>query len=257
MASEWIAESAFVSHEGAVRPHNEDAWCARDEITPELGLWAVADGMGGHEAGDVAAQLIVDRLEDLAATPRPDGFAAAVTGALERANGDLVALSKGEYQGRTIGSTIVALTRAKDAVRVVWAGDSRAYRMRDRKLEPLTRDHSRVEEMVARGALTREEARNHAQANIITRALGAAPQIELDHRKEALADGDLFLLCSDGLTAMASDEEISLILPRGAPDEIASALVHLCLGRGARDNVTVGVIRFRKKNGGARRFGEG
>lgn len=249
MQNDWQIASAFVTHEGAVRDHNEDAYCARDAAGPDNSLWAVADGMGGHAAGDVASRMIVDGLRQLTPGASPDGFAAGVIASLERTNAALVSLAKSR-NGGIIGSTVVALARTRDRVRIIWAGDSRAYRLRGGRMERLTTDHTRVAELVAQGALTEEQARTHAQSNIVTRALGAAPQIQLETRQEALRDGDLYLLCSDGLSAMASDAEIEAILPRGAPNEIASALVHMCLGRGARDNVTVGAIAFRAGQGG-------
>src|SRR5262249_52447926 len=154
---------------------NEDALLCR----PEIGVWAVADGMGGHAAGDVASGLIVKHLRNVTAGPGITVLQRSVVEALGRANNEIYAMS-GE-NGRTMGSTVVALVVAKEGFSSLWAGDSRAYLLRRGELRPLTRDHSLVQQLVDSGDLTPEAALNHPNANIITRAVGHVPKLEVEH----------------------------------------------------------------------------
>jgi protein phosphatase len=225
-------DSAALSHVGQVRQLNEDA-CLD---AAERGLWAVADGMGGHAAGDVASASVIATLTDVA---EPSGLGELVNDVqarLQRVNKTLH--SEGQRRGQIIGSTVVALlTYGRHAV-VVWAGDSRVYRYRDGDFEQLTRDHSRVQEMVGQGLVSAEEAASHPQGNVITRAIGVAEDLVLDSVMFDVAVGDVFLLCSDGLSGELSDEEIAKALTVEDPREACSALVEQALARGARDNVT-------------------
>jgi serine/threonine protein phosphatase PrpC len=217
-----------------VRELNEDGLLQRDDVA----LWAVADGMGGHHAGDVASRRVI---EALGAIDRPgSGYAylTAVRRVLEAVNLELVALAS----GAVVGSTVVALLVHEEHYACLWAGDSRAYRVGKGALEPITRDHSMVQELIDSGAITPAEARTHRRANVITRAVGAGPALELDVRNAQVRAGDRFLLCSDGLTGALTDQEISGLA--AAPDLAfaADALMDAALDRGARDNVTLVLI---------------
>jgi serine/threonine protein phosphatase PrpC len=226
----WAAAGA--SHVGRVRTVNEDAWLAR----PELALLAVADGMGGHARGDLASRTVVEELALVPPAASLGELEAAARAALERAQARIRGLARAEAQ--TVGTTVaVLLARGRSAV-LLWAGDSRVYGLRGGRLEPLTRDHSLVQELVERGELTAEAARRHPWRNRITRAVGTAQGLELERRAVELAPGERVLLCSDGLTCHLEDAEIGPALARyglGAP----AALVEATLVRGARDNVTV------------------
>ena len=229
-------ESAAVSHVGRVRQLNEDACLdAADQ-----GLWAVADGMGGHAAGDVASASVIATLRDVAAPAGLGELVNDVQGRLQRVNRTLH--SEGQRRGQIIGSTLVALlTFGRHAV-VVWAGDSRAYRYRDGALEQLTRDHSRVQEMVGEGLVSAEEAAEHPDSNLITRAIGVAEDLVLDSVMFDVEIGDVFLLCSDGLSGELSDPDIARELLEENPGEACNALVEQALARGARDNVTAVIV---------------
>jgi serine/threonine protein phosphatase PrpC len=233
----WV--SAFRTHTGPVRKVNEDA-CLE---APDIGLWAVADGMGGHEAGQTASGMIVESLSALReTTPCPD-LTAAAGATLTAVNTALRKISESQFEGRTIGSTVAVFIANGNTATCLWAGDSRVYRLRGGLLEQITQDHSHVQDLVRNGVLSAEEARNHRLSNIITRAVGADTELELDCEELQIEKEDVYLLCSDGLNKVIEDAEIAQVLEQGTCEEIVNALIHLCLVRNVSDNVTVGVVR--------------
>lgn len=221
------------THAGAVRPRNEDAFVDRADI----GLWAVADGAGGHGAGDVASSAIAAALEELPAGLSAAELLAQVRLRLGAVHADLRARAA---TGRIIASTVVVLLARGGHYALLWAGDSRAYLLRDGRLERLTRDHSVVQEMVEGGLIDAAEAESHPQANVITRAVGADGELELEKASARVAPGDAFLLCSDGLFKALSEEEIARLLSAGEGPE---GLVTAAVAGGARDNVTAVLVR--------------
>lgn len=225
---------------GRVRQVNEDA--CLDE--PELGLWAVADGMGGHHAGDLASGTVIDLLAAVAPPADLDAFVTEVVGRLTDANARLRAEAARRGQA-TIGTTAAVLCAFGGRCACAWVGDSRVYRMRGEVVERMTRDHSVVEEYVASG-MSREEAENGPWRNYVTRAVGAHDEVEVDTVVDDLADGDVYLLCSDGLYKEVEEKELGELLSRGDASETANRLVDLALSRGARDNVSVVVVRFHR-----------
>jgi type VI secretion system protein ImpM len=235
----WSA--AARTHQGNVRKHNEDACLS----LPERRIWVVADGMGGHADGDVASREVVRSLEALADDPSLGDLARAARGALGTVNARLrERAAAGVGRASVIGSTVVALLARGARAVCLWAGDSRIYRLRDGELRALTRDHSVVEELVMRGELSPEVALAHPEANALTRAVGGDDALEIESIEVAVQSGDLFLLCSDGLTKEVAHAEMREILGR-APDPAAAcdALVQAALANGGRDNVTVVVAR--------------
>lgn len=236
------------SDSGRQRDHNEDSLLA----IPEAGLFAVADGMGGHEAGEVASALALSALQE-ALAPRVKLPAALQAPALEAlAEGVRVANRRVFEAGRhrpadaRMGTTLVTALLENGQVVLASVGDSRIYRVRDGKLDQLSRDHSLVGELVARGEMTPEEARHSPHKHVITRALGMQPAVEVDAWSEALQSGDLFLLCSDGLTDEVTDPEILEALLAGGSDLEAAcqALIDLANRRGGRDNITALLVRY-------------
>ena len=225
---------------GAVRKINEDSMLAR----PERGLWAVADGMGGHSAGDRASQLVVARLDAL---EMPDALSQAIDAvddALVASNTALRELAQAEHK-RTIGCTAAAMVIRGRHAAMLWTGDSRVYRHRPGEgLSQLTQDHAMVEQLVTQGVLTRAEAENHPQANLITRAVGAADVLFVDVELFELAPGDVLMICSDGLYKEVDNKEIGELLADESSEDAARALVDLALSRRARDNTTVIVVRI-------------
>jgi len=230
---------------GRQRRVNEDAYLSLDD----LGLWLVADGMGGHTRGDVASRLIVEAFEGLTRPDSLDNFAREVKARLAMANQRMRDKVRRAGFNQLMGSTVVAFLVYKREWMCLWAGDSRAYLLRDGRLTQISRDHSVAEELVQRGELRRDEATQHPSANRITRAVGATDHLVVDQYRSILRDGDAVLLCSDGLTKEVSDDEVAAILDDYDCDEASEELVELTLERGARDNVTVAVIRFEATTG--------
>jgi serine/threonine-protein phosphatase Stp1 len=223
------------THVGCVRNLNEDACLNRADI----GLWAVADGMGGHQGGDVASATVVAALEGVSNFSTAYAFRDAAAQALTEANTKLVHLAADRG---TMGSTVVALLAHEGHYACLWAGDSRAYLYRAGALKRLTRDHSVVQDMVDAGAISEERARTHPRANVITRAVGAHDRLDLENVFGAIQPGDRFLLCSDGLTAVVADREIAEHMIRAPLEAAAEKLLDHALARGAPDNVTLVLV---------------
>lgn len=230
---------------GRQRSVNEDAYLGLDE----QGLWLVADGMGGHARGEVASRLIVEAFEGLVRPPSLDAFAQEVRVRLESANQRMREEACRAGSDQLMGSTVVAFLVYKREWLCLWAGDSRAYLLRDGRLVQLTRDHSVAEQLVQRGELSREEAASHPSANRITRAVGTQDRLVMDQYRSFLRDGDAVLLCSDGLNKEVADDEVATILDDYDCEEASRELLDLTLERGARDNATVAVIRFEATTG--------
>jgi serine/threonine protein phosphatase PrpC len=201
----------------------------------------VADGMGGAQAGEVAAQITIDHLRGV----DRDGDGADVVAAIEQANRAIVAAAADDPDKSGMGTTVTALRLQDGALQIAHVGDSRAYLWRDGRLRQLTSDHSVVAELVRRGRISAEEAESHPHRNVITRALGADARVEVDSVDRAGRDGDVVLLCSDGLSGQVDDEAIAAVM-RTEPDLTAAAavLVEQANAAGGVDNVTVILARL-------------
>ncbi|WP_207480948.1 PP2C family protein-serine/threonine phosphatase [Arenibaculum pallidiluteum] len=232
----WF-RTAAASHPGTVRRVNEDAWLDRGDV----GLWAVADGMGGHDAGDVASRRVVAAVEAALDAEAGSATLAGIRRALEACNAELQDYAAARSLP-IVGSTVVVLVVDGRRFECAWAGDSRLYLLRAGQLAQVTRDHSRVQELVDRGELDPRQAENHAHANVITRAVGALPQLELDAVAGEIEGGDVFLLCSDGLTRAVGDTALQEVLAGCDPGSAAERLLALALAQGARDNVTLVIV---------------
>lgn len=231
-------ESAALTHCGRVRAHNEDSFCRRDGD----GLWAVADGMGGHEGGEWASARLVAEL-DRAEIPADVEAAGARLAAAVRAGNDAI-VAEAEARAAPMGTTLVALLVRARSWLACWVGDSRAYLLRDGALCRLSRDHSQVQEMVDRGLIAPAEAAGHPLGHILTRAVGIDDEVEIDRAEGELRPGDVFLLCSDGLHACVGEDEIGRLLACGSPQRALDALVAAALAAGGPDNVTMIAIRI-------------
>lgn len=232
--------SAALTDVGKLRRINEDA-CAAWPLT---GIWVVADGMGGHDAGDLASHSIVESLQVIGRQESLSNLVDTVEDSLLAVNRRLLSEASARGTQTTIGSTVVVLMAHGNHCACLWAGDSRIYRMRDGRLQQITTDHSQVMDLVEQGLILREDAESHPAANVVTRAVGAAEDLYLDIEVEALQAGDRYLLCSDGLTKEMTDPEIADLLVRGDCQETCDSLVGLALERGSRDNVSVVVVNF-------------
>jgi len=228
-----------VTHPGFVRDHNEDAYVSR----PELGLWAVADGAGGHEGGEVASGLIAEALNSIPPDIAADEVLSHVRLRIAETHSALKEQAARRGAGVLMASTVVILIIRDGFFACLWAGDSRGYLLREDELGRITHDHSLVQELVDAGHITEREAEGHPRANVITRAVGADPEvIELDKTTGPIGAGDCFMLCSDGLSKELTDHEMGEILRAGMGESAADALVDAALARRARDNVTAVVV---------------
>lgn len=220
---------------GRVRKINEDAFLER----PDIGLWVVADGMGGHQAGDLASKTVIEGLKSLDSNSDIEAFVRTTINALQDVNSELFEYANSQ-DSMQLGSTVAVLLTARDKCAFLWAGDSRIYRIRDSVTEAVTSDHSHVEELIQQGLLSREDAENHPQSNVITRAIGAQQECLIDVNYGELVKGDTYLLCSDGLYNEMSESEIGMFAStKKKCNELTDALMKEVLARGARDNVTV------------------
>src|SRR5687768_5800308 len=226
-------ESWAKTHEGRVRDHNEDSYCAKEPH----GLWAVADGMGGHEGGDWASAKLVEKLDEIELPKDFDLARDRVVEAIRAANRSI--LVEARNRGKQMGSTIVVLLVQDQRYAVILVGDSRAYLLCDGGLVQLSRDHSQVQEMVDRGIMRPEDAVNHPMGHILSRAVGVTEDVQVDGVCGEIVPGDVFLLCSDGLHGYVDESEIARLLGRGTPEQASQELVELTLKNGAPDNVTV------------------
>jgi type VI secretion system protein ImpM len=233
--AEWQWRSHGISVVGHRRKINEDAFLER----PESGLWMVADGMGGHQAGDVASRTLAEALGAVEDSDDLDTLAQRVAQGIKDVNAHLHRLASESTEGQIIGSTVVALVARGLSCAAIWAGDSRLYRYRAGQLEQLTCDHSLMDELVRAGLMSAEEALLEGGANIITRAVGAESQLNLDSFRFEAEAGDLYLLCSDGLAKELEPNEIAAFLESKDLPGSAQDLIDAALARGGRDNITV------------------
>jgi serine/threonine protein phosphatase PrpC len=238
--SDELFDAAAATHVGNVRTQNEDSFITR---TP-IGLWAVADGMGGHEAGGLASAAVVDSLRKI---PPPEGAAEmlrACEDSMVEANAAIRAIAAARGF-EVIGTTVVILMIFGRHFACLWAGDSRVYRLRQGVISQITRDHSEAQELIERGLLSPEEAKGWSRRNVITRAIGVFEEPELELQHGEVDAGDVFILCSDGLTGHVDAEEIAASVAKSKAKDSCARLVDLTLERGAQDNVTVVVVRYK------------
>jgi serine/threonine protein phosphatase PrpC len=233
-------ECASRTNVGLKRKINEDSLF----VDSERGLWAVADGMGGHDAGEVASATVVEALRNLPRVENLDELASAAKDALAGANRQLIDLARSSGSQQSIGTTVVGIAIADGDFRCFWMGDSRAYRFRDGYLSRISRDHSLVQKLIDAGMLSPEDAEHHENANVVTRAVGVSEQVEVDVVSGDAVPGDQFLLASDGLTRVVEDDEIASELQSSPPDQAADKLIELVLSRGAPDNVTIVIVKL-------------
>jgi len=246
-------EIATATDSGMVRSHNEDSIAA----DPEMGLAVLADGMGGYNAGEVASgiavELIKSEMKKALAGKKPEelnGQSAEqlITEHSTRANAAIYQAAQSQPQYSGMGTTLVVALWHDNHVSVGHIGDSRLYRLRDGVLEQVTRDHSLLQEQIDSGMITKEQARHSQNKNLVTRAVGIDPEVETEVHTYPVQPGDIFLLCSDGLNDMVTDEDIQLTLASLAANLplAAQQLVQQANDNGGRDNVSVILVRVVK-----------
>ena len=238
------------SHIGCVRELNEDSFCTYGfENGEPSGFCILSDGMGGHNAGEVASQKTVqfmaEGLMTVLAAPDECVIPKVLKESVKTTNEKIFRMSQDNCNQRGMGATLVAAVFEKETVYIANVGDSRAYAIRNSEIKQITKDHSVVEEMVACGSITKEEARNHPQRNVITRAMGTDPNTKADIFEYNYMDGDKLLICSDGLSSLVADDEILRIVSQGKnAEETVKALIEKANDCGGYDNITVIYAEF-------------
>nr|QYM90031.1 PppA [Bradyrhizobium sp.] len=227
-----------VTHAGRVRARNEDSCLVRTDV----GLWAVADGMGGHEAGDLASRIVVQSLDAIGAPDSAADLLAQCEARLFSANQQILALSHAR-QGAIVGTTTAVLLVRDGHYACIWAGDSRVYLINRNGITQVSHDHSELEELIAGGALSREEVQDWP-SNAITRAVGVVADPEFEVVTGPAEPEDIFVICSDGLTRHVQDDEIQEHAATRLAQAACNDMLALALDRGGLDNVTIVVVRL-------------
>lgn len=230
---------AGLSDVGCVREHNEDAI----EWNAEQGWAVLADGMGGHQAGEVASAIAVDVIGQALKAQQGNVSVELLQRAVMQANDNILQHAAQSPELLVMGTTVVALSLQEERLYCAHVGDSRLYRLRDGELNQLTHDHSLVQELVDEGMMDEDQARHSQQKNVITRALGLEAELEVDLLSEAVENGDSYLLCSDGLSDRLADYAIKTLLQGESLPEIARGLVDAACEQGGEDNISVILIQ--------------
>nr|WP_247388478.1 MULTISPECIES: protein phosphatase 2C domain-containing protein [unclassified Bradyrhizobium] len=234
----YLFDVGSVTHAGRVRTRNEDSYLVRTDV----GLWAVADGMGGHEAGDLASRIVVQSLDVIGAPESAADLLAQCEERLFSANQQILALSQ-ERQGATVGTTAAVLLVRDGYYACIWAGDSRVYLISRGGITQVSRDHSELENLIAEGALSREDVKDWP-SNAITRAVGVADNPEFEVVTGPAEPEDIFVICSDGLTRHLQDDEILQHAATRRAQAACDDMLALALDRGGLDNVTIVIVRL-------------
>ena len=255
MDSQFKLEVANVSDVGCKRPHNEDSTASNEA----LGILVLADGMGGYKAGEVASAIavtsiyndVISGLQNSATTEIDetsglDRHSVLIRDAVNSANLSIYKTAQVDEQCQGMGTTVVTAITFNDRISIANVGDSRLYRLRADDFKQITKDHSLVQELIDRGLFSPEEAEKNAPKNLVTRALGLDSKVEVDIIEDQIDAGDIYLLCSDGLTDMVKDEEIHLTLSKYSANLALAAdkLVEIAKEYGGKDNISVILARI-------------
>lgn len=235
---------------GRIRENNEDKYEFFQPDDIEIlalkgSFYGVADGMGGHSAGQIASELALKNTISSYYADDSPLLIQSIKSAISQANGIIYETARAISERAGMGTTITALVIRGEQAYIAQVGDSRCYLLRDKKIRQITEDHSWVQEQIKRGALTQEEALSSPYKNVITRSLGNTPSVDIDVFEEDIEEGDKFLLCSDGLSGLVSDDEMQKILIKSSPSQASWELVNLALDRGGNDNVTVLIVEVK------------
>lgn len=254
--NEFVLDVAGLSDRGVKRDHNEDAWAgphpslSREQLGKKGQLYIVADGVGGHQAGDVASLMAVEIIQQQYYADHSANVVTSLKTAIQSANDQIVREATARLARRGMSTTVTAAVVRDDQLIVANVGDSRTYLIQNGQARQLTDDHSWVEEQVRVGLISRTEAAKHPQRNIITRSLGSDRKLDIDIFEAKLKPGDSILLCSDGLSNLISQQEIGNIVSKGWMAEGAvNELIELAIKRSAPDNVTAVLINIVRSKG--------
>ena len=228
------------THQGLVRTSNQDNWLA------ESALYGVADGMGGHRGGEIASRVALEVFRNAIGKKKPSED--VLRRAMEAANRRVYEMSQQDENLHGMGTTMSVLWMRKNSLLIAHVGDSRVYRLRGGELTQITDDHSFVAELVRKNVITAEMAKNHPHRNIITRAVGVDPAVEVDVLEETMEPGDIWLVCSDGLHGMVEDAEMQQILTGMDLEDAAERLLSRALENGGYDNVTLVLVSNEEVN---------
>lgn len=229
-------QSAARTNVGNVRSINEDSFLERTDIN----LWAVADGMGGHQGGEIASKMIVDSLQQVSPNIHSlSDYVDDVETTLINANRTLRQLSQDQFSSRTIGSTVICMMAHNNHIAYIWAGDSRLYRLRNGEFSQLSVDHSEIQRLIEEGLINASDVEKHPASNVVTKAIGGQDQMVLQIALDDIETSDVYLLCSDGLYRDISDDELSEIIKENDIDTAGDELVNLALSRSGADNLTL------------------
>jgi serine/threonine protein phosphatase PrpC len=239
MSAQPVFRSTGRTHKGLVRETNEDAILALDNRK----LWAVCDGLGGLAKGEIASRVIVEMLALNSDHDPMQSRQQEVGKILSDANLELCHRNAAEAAQNAMASTVAALAVDEKRFFCWWAGDSRVYRLRSKSLTRLTHDHRYVQALLDAGQLTEAEAASHPQRNVVTRAMGIEPALTIDRANGTVEIGDVFVLITDGVSAVLSDEEIAEKIHASDSERAADEIVNLCLKRGAPDNLSLVLVR--------------
>lgn len=232
-------KSAHDTSVGVVRELNEDSLLS----LPQRQFWAVADGMGGYEAGNVASSMIVTSLQELEAVDTLNRLVNNIENRILDVNHRILEYADIMLDGRTLGSTVVSLAIKGRVGICLWVGDSRLYRLRNRQLMQLSRDHSQVQEQIQQGYITADQAENHPESNVITRAVGASSELYVDINVFNAQLGDIYLLCSDGLYNMVSKQALTDTLLNHPIEQAVDSLIQQAIEGGGDDNISVILVK--------------
>jgi len=239
MSPQFAFRSAGRTHRGVVRKNNEDAILALD--APKL--WAVCDGLGGHAKGEIASAFIMERLALNAAHDPAQSRQQEIGKILRDANLELCRRNVAEAPQNAMGSTVAALAVDGGEFFCWWAGDGRIYRLRSNSFTALTHDHRYVQALLDAGELSEAEAASHPQRNVVTRAMGIEPALTIDRSQGTVEIDDIFVLITDGISAVLSDDEMAQTIRAEDLEPAADRIVNLCLQRGAPDNLSLVLVR--------------
>jgi serine/threonine protein phosphatase PrpC len=259
--TQYVLDVAGLSDRGVKRNNNQDAWLAppadlaSQQITTKGLLYVVADGVGGHLAGEVASAMAVETIQQSYYADPSSDVAAGLTAAIQVANEQICHKAADKLEWHGMGSTVTAAVLRGGELTVANVGDSRTYLIHEGHARQVTADHTWVEEQVRVGLITREEAAKHPQRNIITRSLGGDLELEVDIFEERVGSGDSVLLCSDGLSNLVPGSEIGVVVSQSKNANAAvNELIELAKQRGAPDNVTAVLLNIGRPHGGRGRM---